>query len=119
MPLKFLPLLVFAAAWAPVPASAAGAATAQTLAADRGCMACHGLLRKQVGPGFAQVAERYRGDAEAPARIAARIRSGGVGNWGRVIMPRQRDVSEAEAALLAGWILALPSPTAPSQGETR
>jgi len=82
----------------------------QAIASDRGCMACHGMVRKQVGPGFAQIAERYRGDAEAPERLAAHIRNGSVGNWGRVIMPRQRDVSEAEARLLANWILSQPAP---------
>lgn len=85
------------------------AADAPGLAADRGCLACHGLVRKQVGPGFAQVAERYRGDAQAPARIAAKIRGGSVGTWGRVIMPRQTQVSEAEAATLAAWVLAQPA----------
>jgi cytochrome c len=74
------------------------------------CMNCHGMVHKQVGPGFAQVAERYRNDAAAPARLADRIRNGGVGEWGRVIMPRQPGMTEAESKVLAGWVLAQPSP---------
>lgn len=85
-------------------------AEAQTLARKSGCMSCHGLVHKQVGPGFAQIAARYRGDAEAPARLAARVRNGSVGNWGRVIMPRQSQVDEAQARLLVQWLLSLPSP---------
>lgn len=73
-------------------------------------MSCHGLVRKQVGPGFAQVAERYRGDPAATARLAARIRSGSVSNWGRLVMPAQTKVTEAEAAVLAGWVLTQPAP---------
>lgn len=95
-------------------ASAAGhAADAQSddalrLSGIYGCMACHGMVRKQVGPGFAQIAARYQGDAAAPARLAAKIRGGGVGEWGRVIMPRQPKMTVAESETLARWVLAQP-----------
>lgn len=85
-------------------------AEARTLARKAGCMNCHGLVHKQVGPGFAQIAARYRGDAEAPARLVGRVRNGSVGDWGRVIMPRQSQVDEAQAKLLVQWVLSLPSP---------
>jgi cytochrome c len=67
-------------------------------------------VHKQVGPGYAQVAQRYRGEAQALARLAGEIRAGSVGRWGRVIMPRQPQVSEAEARQLAAWVLARPDP---------
>lgn len=88
------------------------AAHAQTPPADlarkNACMACHGLVHKQVGPGFAQIAQRYRNDAEARARLAGKIRDGSVGTWGRIIMPRQTQVSEADAQVLARWVLSQP-----------
>lgn len=92
-----------------------GPAQAQTppgeaMARKNACMACHGLVHKQVGPGFAQIAQRYRNDAEAPVRLAAKIRNGSVGTWGRVIMPRQTQVSEADAQALARWVLSQPDP---------
>ncbi|WP_370590354.1 c-type cytochrome [Xylophilus sp. ASV27] len=96
--------LLLALAAAPVAAQE----PAPALARKNGCMACHGMVHKQVGPGFAQVAERYRHDPAAPARLAAKIRSGSVGTWGRVIMPRQSHVSEADAKLLAQWVLSQP-----------
>ena len=98
--------LLAALAWA----ASAEAADPQALARDYGCMVCHGLVRKQVGPSFAQVAERYRGDPAKAASLAVKIRSGSVGTWGRVIMPRQPKVSEADAALLAAWVLSQPAP---------
>lgn len=73
-----------------------------------GCMRCHGMVTTYVGPGFAEIASRYRGDADAPARLRKVIRQGSVGTWGRVIMPRQSQVGEADAALLADWILGQP-----------
>ena len=54
--------------------AAAQALPPPALAQKAGCMACHGMVHKQVGPGFAQIAARYRGDAEAPARLAGKIR---------------------------------------------
>ena len=73
-----------------------------------GCMACHGMVRKQVGPGFAQIAARYQGDAAAPARLAGKIRGGGVGELSLVIMPRQPKMTVAESETLARWVLAQP-----------
>ena len=92
------------------PAFAATVDGAQALARDHGCLACHGMLRKQVGPGFAQIAERYRSDAAAPSRLAGKIQGGSVGTWGRVIMPRQPQLSDEEAKALAGWVLSQPPP---------
>ncbi|MDB5879226.1 MAG: cytochrome [Variovorax sp.] len=84
--------------------------TVQTLVGRYSCLTCHGMVHKQVGPGFAQIADRYRNDAAAPARLAGKIRNGGVGEWGRVIMPRQPHMAEAESLVLANWVLAQPSP---------
>lgn len=90
----------------------AGCARDTSEAAQRsqalGCMRCHGMVTTYVGPGFAEIATRYRGDADAPARLRKLIRQGSVGSWGRVIMPRQPQVGETDAALLADWILAQP-----------
>ncbi|WP_394787909.1 c-type cytochrome [Rhodoferax sp.] len=90
--------------------SSAFAATPQELVRQSDCMSCHGMVHKQIGPGFAQIAERYRGDAEAPARLAGKIRNGSVGAWGRVIMPRHPKLSDADALLLARWVLSQPAP---------
>ena len=80
----------------------------QKLVDQYGCMSCHGLVHKQVGPGFAQVADRYRLDPAAPATLAGRIRNGAVGNWGRLVMPRQPHMTEAESLELSRWVLNRP-----------
>lgn len=77
------------------------------------CMRCHGVDRKFVGPSFVQVADRYRDQSDAQAYIANKIREGGVGVWGRTIMPRHPQVTPAQAEGMAAWILALP----PAQPE--
>ncbi|MDT0138476.1 c-type cytochrome [Acidovorax sp. PRC11] len=73
---------------------------------DNGCMRCHAMERPYVGPGFAQIAERYRDDKNAESYLADRIRNGGAGEWGRALMPRHLRIGEEEARSLARWILA-------------
>ena len=84
----------------------------QRLVQGSDCMRCHGVDRKFVGPGFVQVADRYRTRDDAQTYLARKIREGSVGEWGNVIMPRHPQVSEAQALQMAQWILALP-PQAP------
>ncbi|WPB58813.1 c-type cytochrome [Xylophilus sp. GOD-11R] len=89
--------------------AAAGAEPVSALVDKYACMNCHGPVHRQVGPGFAQVADRYRADPKAATYLAGRLRNGAVGNWGRLVMPRQPHMTEDEALLLARWVLDRPS----------
>lgn len=82
-----LPSLAFGAALAIV-AFAAHADDASTLAAmdKAGCLACHNKDRKVVGPSFKDIAARYKGQADAPAKLADKVRKGGSGVFGPVPM---------------------------------
>ncbi|WP_298409205.1 c-type cytochrome [Janthinobacterium sp.] len=83
---------------------AASGKDVNTLLAANGCMACHALDQKVVGPGFAEVAARYKGKDNVAA-VAANIRSGGAGKWGPVPMPPFSQLSAADAATLAKYVL--------------
>ena len=83
---------------------AASGQDVKTLLAANGCMACHALDQKVVGPGFAEVAARYKGK-DGVAAVAANIRSGGAGKWGPVPMPPFSQLSAADAATLAKYVL--------------
>lgn len=78
----------------------------EQLAKQKGCMACHDLKAKKVGPTYADIAKKYAGKADAVAYLAGKIKKGGSGVWGSVPMPPQ-NVSDAEAKQLAEWILSL------------
>jgi cytochrome c len=86
--------------------------TSMTLANRQGCLACHAVDRKVVGPGFREIAARYRDSGAAGAddgivtRLAGKIRGGAAGAWGSVPMPAQAQVSAATAEMLARWIAA-------------
>ena len=51
-----------------------------------GCMACHAKDKKLVGPSFKDVAAKYKGQADAPAKLADKVRKGGAGSFGPIPM---------------------------------
>jgi cytochrome c len=76
----------------------------EALAKSKNCMACHAIDKKLVGPAYKDVAAKYKGDAKAPAMLAAKIKAGGKGVWGEIPMP-PNNVTPEEAAKLAAWVL--------------
>ena len=74
---------------------------------NNGCMSCHKVDTKLVGPAYKDVAKKYQGKADAADTLAKKIRAGGKGVWGPVPMPANPKVSEAEAKKLATFILNL------------
>ena len=77
----------------------------KALAEKNGCLGCHAAATKLVGPAYRDVAAKYSGDADAVATLTQSIRNGGVGKWGEMPMPPQKQVSEADAKKMARWIL--------------
>ena len=71
------------------------------------CLSCHRLEESSIGPSFHAVADRYRGDQGALDHLVAKIRGGGAGVWGEVMMPPHTQLTEDEVARMAGFILAL------------
>ena len=73
------------------------------------CVACHAVDKKLVGPAYKDVAEKYRGDAGAVAKLTHKIRNGGSGVWGEIPMtPNGPDkISDADLTLAVEWILGL------------
>ncbi|WP_374326157.1 c-type cytochrome [Azonexus sp.] len=85
----------------------AGQANAdEALAKAKGCMACHAVDKKLVGPSYKDVAAKYKADKGAVATLAAKVIAGGKGNWGAVPMPPNK-VTEDEAKKLVTWVLSL------------
>jgi len=84
------------------------AASAQLeLAQKKNCLACHAIDKKLVGPAYKDVAKKYENDKDAPARLAKKVREGGVGVWGQIPMPANPQVNEAESLQLVKWVLSL------------
>jgi cytochrome c len=84
----------------------------QELARNAGCLRCHAIDKKVVGPPFRAVAERYKDDARARKALFDTVKKGGKGNWteltGDVPMPpHSARLSAAEIQRLVDWVLSL------------
>ena len=86
-------------------AAALPAYAQEELAKKHNCFACHAVDKKLVGPAYKEVAAKYRGDKTAAAKLAAKVKKGGVGVWGQIMMPPNAAVPDADIAALVKWIL--------------
>lgn len=86
----------------------AGSAAADLgLAQKEGCLGCHAVDKKLVGPAWKDVAARYKTDKGAVDKLAAKVRSGGKGNWGEIVQPPNTTTSDADIKKLVQFILTL------------
>ncbi len=95
-----------ASAPAAVP-SAGGSLDAQALAERHGCLSCHRVDAKLVGPAFRDIAAKYNHRRDGPAKIARQITRGGGGQWGSVPMPSFESLPSEDVQALTEWILGL------------
>ncbi len=90
------------------PEAALSDAEGRKLAQQSGCLVCHAIDKKSVGPAWKDVAAKYRGDAGAEARLIAKVAKGGGGAWGSVPMPPNSPrVSDANIKALVKFTLSL------------
>ena len=97
MPRRLTFLLLLSLAALPVQASS-------QLALDKGCYSCHGEPPRRSAPSMAQLATdyaRYRGQADAPRRLADKLREGGLFAH---IAAHER-LSPEECEMLMRWII--------------
>ncbi|HYT98138.1 MAG TPA: c-type cytochrome [Casimicrobiaceae bacterium] len=82
-------------------------AAAEAMMKKDGCTACHAVDKKIIGPSYQEVAAKYKGDKDAPAKLAKKVKEGGSGVWGQVPMPPNATTSDADVKALVDWILTL------------
>ncbi|HEX4333368.1 MAG TPA: c-type cytochrome [Usitatibacter sp.] len=97
-----LALAALAAALAAAPAWAD-----EALAQKSGCLACHAVDKRVVGPSYKEVANKYRGDKTAQAKLEKKVKEGGVGVWGQIPMPPNSQVKDEDIKKLVAWVLSL------------
>jgi cytochrome c len=89
-----------------VSATAFAADDAEALFTKSRCSSCHKVDKKTVGPALKDIAAKYAGDAEAPAKLEKKVRTGGVGVWGTMPMPSMpASVTDADIKILVAWVL--------------
>jgi cytochrome c len=80
-------------------AGVANAAGEADLAQKSGCMTCHALDTKKMGPSFKDIGAKYKGKADAEAKLVAGLDTG-KGH------PKAKSSSD-ENTTLVKWILAM------------
>ncbi len=103
-PKTLVSLFVMAAAF---PAYAADEAAAMDLARKSGCLACHGVETKLVGPAWREIGKKYAGTPDAETMLVTKVRKGGKGVWGEIPMPPNVTVKEADVRTLVQYVLTL------------
>ncbi len=79
----------------------------EALAKSSGCLACHTVEKKLVGPSYKDIANKYRNDKGAAATLAQKVKSGGKGVWGDIPMAPNAHVKDADIKTVVAWILSL------------
>ncbi|MDF9796351.1 cytochrome c [Catalinimonas alkaloidigena] len=88
------------------------------LVKENGCVACHSLDTRSLGPSYIEVAQRYRGQ-DKNTMLTQKIIQGGQGNWnmGRA-MPAHQFIEEAEVQKMVIYILSLADQPVTEQKKT-
>ncbi len=89
-----------------------GDADARTIAANNGCMGCHAVANKVVGPAWKRVAQHYKNTDNAKELLVAKIKTGGKGNWdhetgGKTMPGFDGKISDKDITAIVEYILAL------------
>jgi cytochrome c len=100
---------LFAAAAVALAANAHGAdaKSAEALAQQSGCLACHTVDKKLVGPSYKEIADRYRKDKGAEANLLKKVKEGGKGVWGDIPMTPNAHVKDQDIKTIVQWILSI------------
>lgn len=77
----------------------------EALAQKSGCLACHNVNVKILGPAYKDVAAKYRGQAGAEDKLVAKVKAGGSGVWGPIPMPAHPQIKEEDIRTIVKWVL--------------
>lgn len=82
------------------------------IAKKSGCLACHSVEKKIVGPAWMDVSKRYKGDNTVKERLIAKVKAGGKGNWTEVtggvpMPPYSPRVPDEDIETLVTFVLSL------------
>ncbi|HUQ65083.1 MAG TPA: c-type cytochrome [Flavitalea sp.] len=80
---------------------------ALTLIGSSDCMTCHAIDRKVIGPAYKDVAKKYEDTPAIVDSLVSKIKHGGSGNWGNLVMTPHPDLPEADAKVMVKYILSL------------
>ena len=100
-------LMLFLMLFAPAANAAVDDAKAQDLLKNGGCVACHSIDKKILGPAYKDVAQKRKGEKDAVATLENAVRNGSKGTYGTMPMPPtpSSKISDADLHQLIEWVL--------------
>lgn len=76
------------------------------LLAKAPCKTCHNRKVKAIGPSYIAIAQRYADADDAMIKtLVGKVKNGGKGNWGEVLMNPHPDIPEADIEQMIRYIL--------------
>ncbi len=106
--MQLLSKTLLATAFLAATASAIAGSGAEALAQKSGCLLCHSVDKKVLGPAYKDVAAKYKGDKTAEAKLIQKVKAGGSGAWGDMPMPpNSPQVKDEDIKTLVQWVLSL------------
>ncbi|WP_395700025.1 c-type cytochrome [Aquabacterium sp.] len=91
-----------------LPSHAVDSAAAEALARQNNCFKCHGVDKKKDGPSYKEVAAKYKGKADAEARLTTHLTTGEKAKFPDGHEEEHKIIKvkdPAELKNLIGWIL--------------
>jgi cytochrome c len=85
----------------------ASAQASEELMEKSGCVSCHRIDQKLIGPSFKDIAIKYKSDRNALPYLLEKVRDGGEGVWGDMPMPPNsvEKISDADLKSVIEWVL--------------
>lgn len=72
-----------------------------------GCRACHNSYKKLIGPAYIDVAKKYENTEENVKYLASKVKEGGSGVWGEVMMNPHPHLPTEDIEKMCQYILAM------------
>ncbi|MEZ4964416.1 MAG: family 16 glycoside hydrolase [Saprospiraceae bacterium] len=77
----------------------------ERLMAKSDCRTCHNPQVQTVGPGYVQIAERYKNTPENVEMLSEKVIKGGSGAWGVAAMSAHPDLQPEDAKAIVNYVL--------------
>jgi cytochrome c len=106
--MKFISKLIFSFCIILTSMNTFASDSAEALAKKSGCLNCHSIGNKIIGPAFSDVAAKYKTVKTAEATLTEKVKKGGSGVWGNMPMPpNSPQVKDQDIKTIVKWILSL------------
>lgn len=81
------------------------------LIARNDCKSCHNTFRQTIGPSYEQIASRYMNTPKNIEMLTQKVKAGGTGIWGKVMMNAHPNVPVEDIKEMVTYIMSLDAET--------